>query len=62
MTSDSVFHRLGRPLALWCGSLIVVGALLMSYIPGLWGPLLAAGAVTFAITVIRVLRQRPKSS
>jgi len=51
-------RRLGRPLAIWCGSVIAIGVLLMPYLQTLWGPLLAAGAVTCAMTVMRVVRKR----
>ena len=46
---------LGRPLAVWLGSILLVGmGLLYAGVP--LGPIMFAGALTLAVTLVRVFR------
>ncbi len=53
-----VVKRLGRPLAIWLGSFLIIATLLIVYARMPLGPILLAGGVTFLITVIRAGRDR----
>jgi len=53
-----VVKRLGRPLAIWLGSFLIIATLLMVYARMPLGPILLAGGATFLITVIRAGRDR----
>jgi len=54
----ALVKRLGRPLAIWLGSFLIIATLLMVYARMPLGPILLAGGVTFLITVIRAGRDR----
>ena len=53
---------MGRPLAIWSGSFLIVSVMLLMYYKIPLGPLVLAGGLTLAITVIRALRaqRRPR--
>ncbi len=48
--------HLGRRLALWLGSFVVIGSVCVIYFRMPLGPLIVAGILTFLLTIIRALR------
>ena len=57
---SSTTPTLGRVLAIWLGSFLLIATVLMSCFQIPLGPLLLAGGLTFAVAVIRFLIEHQK--
>ena len=51
-------NALGRPLAMWFGSFCFAASVLILYCHVPLGPLILAGGLTLALTIVRALRSQ----